>query len=168
MQSERRQESNTEVESAMQQGHVAESPGDQNSGNGVQHAVESADDHGRGNEEQYEAQPAANEDQHVDNGEQPLSEADYIRIIDTITVNIMECKGFQNPVLILKKAQEHILVGRQLGVVDPSSKLKGKPNFVIVDRDNLFQDALAEISLIDNLGLPLEVNFMGEGAQDFG
>ena len=51
-------------------------------------------------------QPAANEEQHVDNGEQPLSEADYIRIIDNIPVNIIdECKGFQNPVLILKKAQ---------------------------------------------------------------
>ena len=83
------------------------------------------------------------------------------------TVNIIgECKGFQNPVLILKKAQEHILVGRQLDVVDPSTELKGKTNFVIVDRDNLFQDALAEISLIDNLRLPLELNFMGEGAQD--
>ena len=44
----------------------------------------------------------------------------------------------------------------------------GKANFVIVDRDNLFQDALAEISVIDNLRLPLEVSFMGEGAQDFG
>ena len=46
VQSVRHQESNTEVESAMQQGHVAESPEDQNLGNGVQHAVESADDHG--------------------------------------------------------------------------------------------------------------------------
>ena len=169
VQSVRHQESNTEVESAMQQGHVAESPGNQNLGNGVQHAVESADDHGRENEGQYEVQPVANEEQHVDNGEQPLSEADYIRIIDNITVNIIdECKGFQNPVLILKKAQEHILVGRQLDVVDPSTELKGKTNFVIVDRDNVFQDALAEVSLIDNLRLPLEVNFMGEGAQDFG
>ena len=47
-------------------------------------------------------------------------------------------------------------------VVDPSTELKGKTNFVIVDRNNLFEDALAEISLIDNLRLPLEVNFMGE------
>ena len=43
-----------------------------------------------------------------------------MRIIDNITVNIInECKGFQNPVLIPKKAQEHILVGRQLDIVDP-------------------------------------------------
>lgn len=32
-------------------------------------------------------------------------------IIDNITVNTIDvCKGFQNPALILKKAQEQILV----------------------------------------------------------
>lgn len=165
----RRQESNTEVESAVHPGHGSESPGYQNLDDEVQHAVESADDHDRENEEQCEVHPAANEEQHVDNGEHTLSEADYIRIIYNIIVNIIdECKGFQNPVLILKKARKHILVGRQLDVVDPSTELKGKTNFLVVDRDNLFQDALAEISLIDNLRLPLEVHFMGEGAQDFG
>ncbi|XP_020628245.1 uncharacterized protein LOC110065449, partial [Orbicella faveolata] len=78
------------------------------------------------------------------------------------------CKGFQNPVAILKKAHEHILDGRQLDIVDPSTELKGKTNFIIIDRDHVFQDALAEVALIDNLRLPLEVNFMGEGAQDLG
>ena len=169
VQSVRRQESNTEVESAVHQGHGSESPGYQNLDDEVQHAVESADDHDRENEEQCEVHPAANEEQRVDNGEHTLSEADYIRIIYNIIVNIIdECKGFQNPVLILKKARKHILVGRQLDVVDPSTELKGKTNFLVVERDNLFQDALAEISLIDNLRLPLEVNFMEEGAQDFG
>ena len=67
-----------------------------------------------------------------------------------------------------KKAQEHILVGRQLDVVDPATELKGKTNFIIIDRDHLFQDTLTEVALIDNLRLPHEVNFMGEGAQDFG
>ena len=86
-------------------------------------------------------QPAANEEQPVDN-EEPLSEADYMRIIDNTTVNIIdECEGFQNPVLILKKAQEHILVGRQLDIVDPSTELKGEINFIIIDRDHLFQEA---------------------------
>ena len=110
-------------------------------------------------------QPAAHKEQPTDNGE-PLSEAGYLRIIDNITVNIIdECKGFQNPVAILKKAQEHILVGRQLDIVDPSTELKGKTNFIIIDRDHVFQD---EVALIDNLRLPLEVDFMGEGAQDSG
>ena len=113
-------------------------------------------------------QPAANKEQPMDNGE-PLSEAEYLRNIDNITVNIIdECKGFQNPVAILKKVQEHNLVGRQLDIVDPSTELKGKTNFIIIDRDHVFQDALREVALIDNLRLPLEVNFMGEGAQDSG
>ena len=113
-------------------------------------------------------QPAANKEQPMDNGES-LSEAEYLRNIDNITVNIIdECKGFQNPVAILKKAQEHILFGRQLDIVDPSTELKGKTNFIIIDRDHVFQDALREVALIDNLRLPLEVNFMGEGAQDSG
>ena len=74
-----------------------------------------------------------------------------MRIIDNTTVNIIdECEGFQNPVLILKKAQEHILVGRQLDIVDPSTELKGEINFIIIDRDHLFQDALAEVALTDN------------------
>ena len=155
-----------EEERAVEQGHAVESVDDQERDSGEQHAPVTADEGGSG--EQHVVQPVANREQSIDN-EESLSEADYLRIIDNITVNIIdECKGFQNPVLILKKAQEHILVGRQLDIVDPSTELKGKTNFIIIDRDHLFQDALAEVRLIDNLRLPLEVNFMGEGAQDFG
>ena len=157
-----------EEERAVEQGHAVESADDQERDSGEQHAPITADDQERGNGEQHVVQPAAHNEQPIDNGE-PLSEADYLRIIDNITVNIIdECKGFQNPVAILKKAQEHILVGRQLDIVDPSTELKGKTNFIIIDRDHVFQDALAEVALIDNLRLPLEVNFMGEGAQDSG
>ena len=134
-----------------------------------QYSPETVHDWGQGNGEQHVMQPGGKKEQAMDNGEQCLSEADYRRMIDNITVIIIsECKGFQNPVLILKKAQEHILVGRKLEIVDPSTKLERKTNFIVVDRDKLYQDAFAEISLIDNLRLPLEVNFMGEGAQDFG
>lgn len=136
---------------------------------GEQHSHETVHDWGQDNGEEHVMQSGGNKEQPMDNGEQCLSEADYRRMIDDITVNIIsECKGFQNPVLILKKAQEHILVGRKLDIVDPSTELEGKTNFIVVDRDKLYQDAFAEISLIDNLRLPLEVNFMGEGAQDFG
>ena len=55
-----------------------------------------------------------------------------------------------------------------MDIVDPSTELKGKTNFIIIDRDHVSQDALAEVALIDNLRLPLEVNFTGEGAQDSG
>lgn len=136
---------------------------------GEQHSPETVHDWGQDNGEEHVMQPGGNKEQPMDNGEQCLSEADYRTMIDNITVNIIsECKGFQNPLLILKKAQEHILVGRKLDIVDPSTELEGKTNFIVVDRDKLYQDAFAEISLIDNLRLPLEVNFMGEGAQDFG
>ena len=154
-----------EEERAVEQGHAVESADDQERNSGEQHALITADDQEGGNGEQHVVQPAAHNEQPIDNGE-PLSEADYLRIIDNITFNIIdECKGFQNPVAILKKAQEHILVGRQLDIVDPSTELKGN---IIIDRDHVFQDALAEVALIDNLRLPLEVNFMGEGAQDSG
>ena len=157
-----------EEEHAEEQAHAVESADDEERDSGEQHAAITVDDQEGGNGEQHVVQPAANKEQPVDNGE-PLSEADYLRIIDNITVNIIdECKGFQNPVAILKKAQEHILDGRQLDIVDPSTELKGKTNFIIIDRDHVFQDALAEVALIDNLRLPLEVNFMGEGAQDLG
>ena len=136
---------------------------------GEQHSPETVHDWGQDNGEEHVMQPGGNKDQPMDNGEQCLSEADYRRMIDNITVNIIsECKGFQNPVLILKKAQERILIGRKLDIVDPLTELEGKTNFIVVDRDKLYQDAFAEISLIDNLRLPLEVNFMGEGARDFG
>ena len=149
----------------MEQGHAVESADDQERDSGEQHAPITADDQEGGNGEQHVVQPAAHNEQPIDNGE-PLSEADYLRIIDNITVNIIdECKGFQNPVAILKKAQEHILVGRQLDIVDPSTELKGKTNFILIDRDHVFQDALAGVALIDNLRLPLEVNVMGERAQ---
>ena len=50
-----------------------------------------------------------------------------MRIIDNVTDNVIdECKGFKNPFLILKKAQGHILVGRQFDIVDPSTELEGK------------------------------------------
>ena len=58
------------------------------------------------------------------------------------------------------------MVGRKLDIVDPSTELEEKTNFIVVDRGKLYQDAFAEISLIDNLRLPLKVNFMGEGAQE--
>lgn len=96
VQSVRRQESNTEVESAVHQGHGSESPGYQNLDDEVQHAVESADDHNRENEEQCEVHPAANEEQHVDNGEHTLSEADYIKsFITLLSILLMNVKDFK-------------------------------------------------------------------------
>ena len=38
----------------------------------------------------------------------------------------------------------------------PSGELEGETNVTIVDRDNLFHDALSEVSLIYNVKLPLD------------
>ena len=52
-----------------------------------------ADDQKGGSGEQHVVQPEANEEQPID--KEPLREADYMRIIDNITFNIIdECKGF--------------------------------------------------------------------------
>lgn len=94
---------------------------------GEQHSPETVHDWGQDNGEEHVMQPGGNKEQPMDNGEQCLSEADYRRMIDNITVNIIsECKGFQNPVLILKKAQEHILVGRKLDIVDLQNRTRRK------------------------------------------
>ena len=51
------------------------------------------DDQKGGGGEQHVVQPEANKEQPKD--KEPLREADYMRIIDNITVNIIdECKGF--------------------------------------------------------------------------
>ena len=52
-----------------------------------------ADDQKGGRGEQHVVQPEANKEQPID--KETLSEADYMRIIDNITVNIIdECKEF--------------------------------------------------------------------------
>ena len=52
-----------------------------------------ADDQKGGSGEQHVVQPEANKEQPID--KEPLREADDMRIIDNITVNIIdECKGF--------------------------------------------------------------------------
>ena len=74
-----------EEECAVEQGHAVESTDDRERNNGEHHAPITADDQEGGSGEQEVVQPAADKEQPIDN-EEPLSEADYIRIIDNITV----------------------------------------------------------------------------------
>lgn len=89
--------------------NTAESTGDHGQDNGEQHASEStADDQavvsgeqhspetvhdcwGQENGEEHVMQPGDNNEQPMDNGEQCLGEADYRRMIDNVTVNIIIC-----------------------------------------------------------------------------
>ena len=74
-----------EEERAVEQGHevkYADDQVDQEQDSGEQHAPITADDQEGGSGE-HVVQPAANEEQPIDN-EERLTEADYMRIIDNI------------------------------------------------------------------------------------
>ena len=59
---------------------------------GEQHSPETVHDcWGQENGEEHVMQPGDNKEQPMDNGEQCLSEADYRRMIDNVTVNIIIC-----------------------------------------------------------------------------
>ena len=65
----------------MEQRHALESADDQERDSGEQHAPITADDQEGGSGEKHVVQLAASKEQPIDNQE-PLSEADYMRIID--------------------------------------------------------------------------------------
>ena len=80
-------------------------------------------------------------------------------------------KSIENPVEILRCAQRFLLCGRPLDVTDPSVTLEGETNFILVNRQNVFQSAKEEfqsISEVTNPRVTLEVSFYGEGAVDAG
>ncbi|PFX24171.1 hypothetical protein AWC38_SpisGene11235 [Stylophora pistillata] len=124
---------------------------------------EDGDNNGGGeDEEEYE---------YVDKRETiDLTEDKEFTEMDIITQEIINyCVNVvQNPVEILKYAQRKILNGRPLETADVSIEIEGETNFILVDRENLLELGFEEISTISNFRLPLEVNFIGEAARDFG
>src|SRR6056300_742288 len=70
--------------------------------------------------------------------------------IDEITQEIIKhcATNVQNPVEILKFAQDKILTGRQLETVDTSNEIEGDTNFILVDRDKVMDTGFEEISQI--------------------
>ena len=70
---------------------------------------------------------------------------------------------------ILTKYQQYVLRGRPLNLLNESETIEGKVSDIFVDRHNLFTDAIEEILQADlDLSLPLNVQFIGERASDFG
>ena len=96
-----------------------------------------------------------------------LSESED-EISDIVEEIVKDCENCQNPTEILRCAQNKIVTGRQLDITDPTSELLGDTNFILVDRENLLDTGLDEISNLVNLRLPVEVNFTGEAARDYG
>ena len=80
-------------------------------------------------------------------------------------------RSIENPVEILRCAQRFLLCGRPLDVTDPCAPLDGETNFILVNRQNVFQSAKEEfrsVAEVTNPRVTLEVSFYGEGAVDAG
>lgn len=77
--------------------------------------------------------------------------------------------GCDDPVTILTKYQQNVMRGRPLNLLNESETIEGKSVDIFVDRHNLFTDAVEEILQADlDLSLPLNVQFIGERASDYG
>ena len=81
-------------------------------------------------------------------------------ISDIVEEIVKDCENCQNPTGILRCAQNKTVTRRQLAITDPTS--------ILVDRENLLDTGLDEISNLVNLRLPVEVNFTEEAAHDYG
>ena len=57
-------------------------------------------------------------------------------------------------------------IGRPLDVTDPSQALEGETNFILGNRQDVFQSAKEEFEVVKNPRLTLEECFYGEGAVD--
>jgi len=83
---------------------------------------------------------------------------------------VQECINFcrehdiTNPVEILKKIQGDIVTGRPLELQDVDSSIEGDTTFITVDRSNILETSMDEISSIsaDDLRNTLEVQFFNE------
>ena len=69
---------------------------------------------------------------------------------------------YTNPVEILRSVQTNMVYGRALDVQDHSIIETGETNFILVNRDDLFDTAFAEINSLTDLRKTLEVQFYNE------
>ncbi|XP_077862995.1 uncharacterized protein LOC144345437 [Saccoglossus kowalevskii] len=86
------------------------------------------------------------------------------------TVTYCEEKNISNPVEILRYFQSKVMIGRPLEVENINEYSEGDTSYIIVDRFNLLETALDEVSILSSRDLrkTLEVDFYGEKAKDYG
>ena len=72
--------------------------------------------------------------------------------------------GISDPIEILRYYQQKIVLGRKLDIEDDSEVIEGETNFILIDRNQVLESALEEISGITNLRTCLEVQFYGEAS----
>ena len=115
-------------------------------------------------------QPEELDGEVIINSEDGLDKETEENIRESVNLCIKSCKdnNIQNPIEILKSAQQHIVQGRPLDTCSPSQPLEGETNFISINRYDVLKSAFEEIKAIENLRLTLEVSFYGEIAGDLG
>ena len=78
------------------------------------------------------------------------------------TVQYCRKNDINNPVEILRCLQLHMVTGRALEIEFPHEEQAGETNFIMVDRQNLLQTALDEVSCLKDFRKTLEVQFYDE------
>jgi len=83
---------------------------------------------------------------------------------ETVENCISFCVAMSNPVEILRKIQQDIVIGRPLEVEDCDTSIEGETTFITVDRENIIKTSFEEISTIpeEELRKTLEVQFYKE------
>ncbi|XP_069126951.1 uncharacterized protein [Argopecten irradians] len=104
---------------------------------------------------------------------QPISgsyeDRDNLEVVDSIIEKTLkETKDTSDPLEILKHFNKTFLTGRPLDVIREDEALEGETTSIYISRGNLFKDTCEELLVQDNIRNPLEVNFHGECALDYG
>jgi len=77
-------------------------------------------------------------------------------------------EGVAEPKAILQRYQSVFLQGRPLDLISDDQTIEGETTPIYIRRTELFKDAIEELMYQENIRFPLEINFCGETAQDFG
>ncbi|XP_069111435.1 uncharacterized protein [Argopecten irradians] len=106
---------------------------------------------------------------------QEEDEIDVPAIYDTETgiqtlvdMALYELGANEEPTLVLKTFKTIFCRGRTLDIPNTNTPIEGDTSMVYVSRYALWEDAVSEMGMIDNLRFPLEVLFMGEQGADYG
>ena len=100
--------------------------------------------------------------------ELPVDSYDMQQISTTVSevvgmvTNYSREKNIVDPTDILKIFQKHIVTGRPLDLVSDAETVEGITNLIMVDRQNLLNTAVEEITSLEDLRPCLEVQFYGE------
>ena len=68
-------------------------------------------------------------------------------------------RNIMDPVEILIKLQQEMVIGRELELTDPTQTVEGSVSYLTVDRYNMLQTGLDEISVIEDLRKTIDVQF---------